>query len=52
MSSSKAELARQLKISPAYMTMLCNGKRDVSEKLKKKVKKLGLTNEFTDVTLN
>ena len=52
MKHSKAELARKLKVSPAYITMLYNGQRNLSKKLQKKVNRLGLTNEFKKTTLN
>ncbi len=52
MTTSKAELARELKVSPAYITMLLNGKRNLSGKLQKKVNKLGLTNELSCPTFN
>jgi len=49
---SKATIARQLKVSPAYVTMISNGKRVPSKKLQKKINKLGLTNELTYLTFN
>lgn len=49
---NKAELARKLKVSPAYVTMICGGQRVLSKRLQKKVNKLGLTNEFKNTTLN
>ncbi len=52
MKLSKAELARKLKVSPAYITMLCSGQRNLSKKLQRKVNKLGLTNELMNMTLN
>ena len=52
MKLSKAEIARQLKVSPAYVTMICGGQRNLSKRLQKKVNKLGLTNEFKNMTLN
>ncbi len=52
MKLRKAELARKLKVSPAYITMLCSGQRNLSKKLQKKVNKLGLTNSFKNMTLN
>ena len=52
MRTSKAELARKLKVSKAYVTMVCSGKRNLSKKLQKKVNKLGLTNEFNCLTFN
>ncbi len=51
-SDNCAELARKLKVSRAYITMLCSGQRNLSKKLRKKVNKLGLTNEFISMTLN
>ena len=52
MKLSKAEIARQLKVSPAYVTMVCGGQRNLSKRLQKKVNKLWLTNEFMNMTLN
>ena len=52
MKLMKAELARKLKVSPAYVTMVCGGQRVLSKRLMKKVNKLGLTNEFKNTTLN
>ena len=52
MKLSRAELARKLKVSPAYVTMICGGQRVLSKRLQKKVNKLGLTNEFKNTTLN
>ena len=52
MENSKAELARKLKVSPAYITMLNSGQRNLSKRLQKKVNKLGLTNSFKNMTLN
>ena len=52
MKISRAELARKLKVSPAYITMICSGQRNLSKKLQRKVNKLGLTNEFNNTTLN
>ncbi len=49
---TKAEIARKLKVSPAYVTMLYSGQRNLSKRLQKKVNKLGLTNEFKNTTLN
>ena len=51
-NTTKAELARKLKVSPAYITMVFRGKRNLSKKLQKKVNKLKLTNEFKNATLN
>jgi transcriptional regulator with XRE-family HTH domain len=48
-TTNKAELARRLKVSRAYVTMLCNGKRNLSKKLQKKVNKLGLTNSLKNL---
>ena len=52
MTLSKAELARKLKVTPAYVTMICNGQRVLSKRLQKKVNKMGLTNSFKNMTLN
>ena len=52
MTITKAEFAKKLSISPAYMTMLCSGQRNPSKKLQKKVNKMGLTNEFECLTFN
>ena len=52
MELSKAELARKLKVSPAYITMLYSGQRNLNKKLQKKVNRLGLTNEFNCLTFN
>ncbi len=49
MTLNKAELARKLKVSPAYITMLCSGKRNLSKKLQRKVNKLGLTNSLKNL---
>jgi len=52
MKVSKAEIARKLKVSPAYITMVFNGQRTLSKRLQKKVNKLGLTNSFNCLTFN
>ena len=52
MVTSNVELARKLQVSPAYITMICNGQRKLGKKLEKKVNKLGLTNEFNCQTFN
>ncbi len=52
MNLRKAELARKLRVSPAYITMLCSGQRNLGKKLQKRVNRLGLTNEFMSMTLN
>lgn len=49
MKLMKAELARKLKVSPAYVTMVCGGQRVLSKRLQKKVNKLGLTNSFKNL---
>ena len=40
---TKAELARKLGISRAYVTMLCNGKRKLNKDLVNKLGNLGVT---------
>ena len=52
MNVTKAELARRLKVSPAYVTMLCNGQRKPSTRLQRKINKLNLTNTFNCLTFN
>jgi hypothetical protein len=52
MGLSKADLARRLKVTPAYITMVFGGQRVLSRRLQKKVNRLGLTNEFGNMTLN
>ncbi len=49
MKLSKAELSRRLKVSPAYITMVCGGQRVLSKRLQKKVNKLGLTNSLRNL---
>ena len=39
---TKAEIARQLGVSRAYVTMLCNGKRKASDDLTLKIKGLAV----------
>ena len=41
---TKAELARQLGVSRAYLTMLANGKRKPSEEVVNKIRKLVVNN--------
>jgi transcriptional regulator with XRE-family HTH domain len=41
--TTKAELARILKVSPAYVTMISQNKRVPSKKLQRKINRLGLT---------
>jgi transcriptional regulator with XRE-family HTH domain len=45
----KAELARKLKVSPAYITMISQGKRTPSKKLQRKINRLGLTNSLNNL---
>jgi len=49
MEVSKAELARKLKVSPAYITMMSQGKRIPSKKLQRKINRLGLTNSLKNL---
>jgi len=49
MKTTKAELARKLKVSPAYITLISQGKRTPSRKLQRKVNRLGLTNAFKNL---
>jgi len=51
-STSKAEIARKLNVSPAYVTLLCQGKRRITKKLQRRINKLKLTNEFNCLTFN
>jgi transcriptional regulator with XRE-family HTH domain len=41
---TKAELARQLGVSRAHVTMLANGKRKPSEEVVNKIRKLAVNN--------
>jgi transcriptional regulator with XRE-family HTH domain len=43
---TKAELARQLGVSRAYITMLCNGKRMPSKEIVNKLHMLGVNNQI------
>lgn len=52
MRTTKAGLARKLRVSPAYVTMLLNGKRKPSTRLQKRINKLKLTDEFNRLTLD
>jgi transcriptional regulator with XRE-family HTH domain len=47
--TTKAELARRLKISPAYITMISQNKRTPSKKLQRKINRLGLTNNLKNL---
>ena len=49
MTLSKAELARKLKVTPAYITMISQNKRMPSKKLQRKINKLGLTNSLNNL---
>jgi hypothetical protein len=37
---------RRLKVSPAYITMIDQGKRSPGRKLQRRINRLGLTNRF------
>jgi transcriptional regulator with XRE-family HTH domain len=43
---TKAEIARQLGVSRAYVTMLCNGKKKASDDLILKIKGLAVNKHF------
>ena len=49
MGMSKAELARKLRVSPAYVTMISQNKRTPSKKLQRKINRLGLTNSLNNL---
>ena len=43
---TKAELARQLGVSKAYITMLCNGERKASQQLVNRIQTLEVNNQI------
>ena len=45
---TKAEIARQLRISRAYVTMIINGERQPSRKLKTRIEKLTRQGSLSD----
>ncbi|MHA2068505.1 MAG: tyrosine-type recombinase/integrase [Candidatus Thorarchaeota archaeon] len=49
MNTSRVELARKLKVSPAYITMISQGKRTPSKRLQGKINRLGLTNSLKNL---
>jgi hypothetical protein len=46
---TKNEIAKKLKLSPSYVTMLFKGQRKLTDALLHKVHKVGLQNEFRDL---
>jgi cyanate lyase len=48
-SMTKNEIAKKLKLSPSYVTMLFKGQRKLTDALLHKVHKYGLENEFKNL---
>jgi transcriptional regulator with XRE-family HTH domain len=47
---TKAQLARQLGVSRAYVTMLANGKRKPSQKIVNKIRELAVNNSNYNIS--
>jgi len=46
---NKAAIAKRLNVSPAYITMISQGKRKPSKKLQRKINRLHLTNSLNNL---